>query len=132
MAYIGYIFFRIIVFIFSIIPFWLLYKIADFLAWVLKTVVGYRKKVVLAQLKLAFPHKSDKEIQKIMHDSYKNLADIIVESIKGFTMSETDYRKRFIFVNPEVANQLHKQGKSSIHVAAHYGNWEWGAMTYPL
>ena len=132
MAYIGYLFFRIIVFIFSIIPFWLLYKIADFLAWVLKTVVGYRKKVVLAQLKLAFPYKSDKEIQKIMHDSYKNLADIIVESIKGFTMSETDYRKRFIFVNPEVANQLHKQGKSSIHVAAHYGNWEWGAMTYPL
>ena len=66
MAYIGYLFFRIIVFIFSIIPFWLLYKIADFLAWVLKTVVGYRKKVVLAQLKLAFPYKSDKEIQKIM------------------------------------------------------------------
>jgi len=95
-------------------------------------VFKYRKYVVLNQLKASFPNKTDAEIYEIAHDSYTNLADIIVESIKGFTMTESAYRERYLFVNPDLSLDITRNNKSVIHIAAHYGNWEWGAISYPL
>ena len=132
MQYIGYLFFRFIVFIFSLIPFGALYRLSNFLAWLLYKVIGYRKDVVFKQLRDSFPSKSSDEIEQIAKASYKNLADIIVESIKGFSMTEADFRRRYVFTNPSVTNELTAKGQSVIHVAAHYGNWEWGVITYPL
>ncbi len=132
MQYIGYLFFRLIVFKFSLIPFRALYKISDFLSWLLYKVIGYRKEVVFKQLRNSFPLKSEMEIDQIAKASYRNLADIIVESIKGFSMTEADFRRRFVFTNPSVTNELTAKGQSVIHVAAHYGNFEWGVIAYPL
>lgn len=132
MQLIGYLFFRFIVFVFSIMPFGALYRVADCLAWVLFKVIGYRKEVVFKQLTASFPHKSKEEIARIARASYTNLGDIIVESIKGFSMTEADFRQRYVFTNPESANNLAAKGQNTIHIAAHYGNWEWGAITYPL
>jgi KDO2-lipid IV(A) lauroyltransferase len=132
MQYIGYLFFRFIVFIFSLIPFGALYKLADFVAWLLFKVIGYRKEVIYKQLNASFPNKSKEEIEQIARASYTNLGDIIVESIKGFSMTEADFRQRYVFTNPSVSNELAAKGQSTIHIAAHYGNWEWGAITYPL
>lgn len=132
MQYIGYLFFRLIVFKFSLIPFRALYKLSDFLTWLLYKVIGYRKDVVFKQLRDSFPLKSEVEIEQIAKASYRNLADIIVESIKGFSMKEADFRRRFVFTNPSVTNILTAKGQSVIHVAAHYGNFEWGVIAYPL
>lgn len=132
MQYIGYLFFRLIVFKFSLVPFGMLYKIADFLAWLLYKVIGYRKDVVFKQLRDSFPNKTEAEIEQIARASYQNLADIIVESIKGFSMTEADFRQRYIFKNPSVTNELLAKGQSVIHIAAHYTNWEWGVIAYPL
>lgn len=132
MAYLGYLSFRGLVLIFALLPFKALYLVSDFISWLLYTVLGYRKKVVFQQLKASFPNRTDEEITEIAIASYHNLADVIVESIKGFTMRESTFRKRYKFVNPELAAKNNEIGRSSIHIAAHYGNWEWGAMTYPL
>ena len=132
MQYIGYLFFRFIVFLFSLLSFNALYKVADFLAWLLYRVFGYRKEVVFKQLRDSFPNKSDSEIERIATASYLNLADIIVESLKGFTMTEADFRQRYIFPNPSVSNDFTAKGQSVVHNATHNGNWEWGAITYPL
>ncbi len=132
MQYIGYLFFRFIVLIFSLIPFGALYKLSNFLAWLLYKVIGYRKEVVFKQLHNSFPTKSDIETEQIAKASYQNLADIIVESIKGFSMTEADFRRRYVFTNPSVTNEVTAKGQSVIHIAAHYGNWEWGVITYPL
>ena len=35
-------------------------------------------------------------------DGYKNISDILVESIKGFTLSSKKLSKRFVIKNPEV------------------------------
>ncbi len=85
----------------------------------------YRRTVVETQLRNSFPFKSEEELQTIAKKSYANLGDIIVESIKGFTMSENDFRKRYIFTNPELSNQYTARGQSVILSAAHYNNWEW-------
>jgi KDO2-lipid IV(A) lauroyltransferase len=43
---------------FSLLPFFILYGISDFFFIIIYHVAGYRKKVVLSNLDIAFPEKS--------------------------------------------------------------------------
>ncbi len=128
----GYFFFRILVALFAVLPFKVIYAIADFISWLLYGVVKYRRKVVESQLRKSFPDLDDESLRSITKASYTNLADIIVEAIKGFTMSESAFRKRYIFTNPELLDQYASGEKNILLAAAHYGNWEWAVISLPL
>jgi Kdo2-lipid IVA lauroyltransferase/acyltransferase len=130
MQYVGYLFFRFIVFLFSLIPFRLLYILSDGLAWLFFNVIKYRGKVVYGNLRNSFPEKSTTEINEIARKFYKNLTDILLESIKGFSMSEKTMSSRYRFLNPELIHNNKNGGGHSIQMAAHYTNWEWGATIY--
>ena len=71
-----YIFTRIFVELFRFIPFWLVYLISDFLSFILFSLLGYRKKVIFTNLRIAFPNKSEKEIKDIAKGFYQNFSDI--------------------------------------------------------
>lgn len=129
---ISYIFFRLFVFLFRILPFKVIYYIADFISWLLYKVIKYRRKVVEHQLRTSFPNLGNEELHTIAKKSYANLGDIIVESIKGFSMSEATFKKRYSFKNPELSNAYTSSGRAVILAAAHYNNWEWGAISIPL
>jgi|GEM_PF-6352920 len=49
----------------SWLPFWMLYVISDVAKFFIYTVFGYRKKVVLTNMRNSFPEKSEKEISKL-------------------------------------------------------------------
>jgi Kdo2-lipid IVA lauroyltransferase/acyltransferase len=132
MKYIGYLFFRFITFLFSLMPFRMMYALSDFTAFMLSRVVKYRRNVIYENLKNSFPEKSPSEIEAIAKLAYRNLADITLEGIKCFSMSEATIRKRYIFTNPEIINDSSRAGGNSIVMAAHYGNWEWGTVGFPL
>ena len=106
-------------------PFWLLYTFAGLIYLISYYVVGYRKKTVLRNLKNSFPEKTDREIQQIAIAFYRHFADLVVETIKSFQVSEGTLRKRIRYKNPEVLNELYVQGKSVALLSGHYGNWEW-------
>lgn len=120
-----------IIWILSVLPMPILYGISNFFYFLLFYVFGYRKEVVLNNLKLAFPAKDEKELLKIRKKFYKHFTDLIVESVKAFTMSEKFITKRYKFNNPEVINDIHKKGKSIVLMGAHQGNWEW-SCSMPL
>jgi len=128
MQFFIYILFLISIFIIAIIPFWFLYQFSNLLSFLFYYIFQYRKKVILANLRNSFPDRSDKEIKKIAKKTYRNLTDILVESLKGFTITEKQIKKRFFINNPEVLNEYFYQGKSVIGVTGHYGNWEWAAI----
>jgi KDO2-lipid IV(A) lauroyltransferase len=129
---IGFFFFRLFIFLFWITPFWVLYIFSDFLFFLFYHILGYRKKVVLENLKNSFPQKSDSELKEIVKGFYKNLSDIIVESLKGLSMSKKELLKRYKVINSEVADKYHEQNKSVIAIASHYCNWEWGVLCLSL
>lgn len=106
-------------------PFWLLYICADLIYLISYYVVGYRKKTVLRNLKNSFPEKTDLEIHRITIAFYRHFADLVIETIKSFQISEETLRKRISYKNPEVLNELYAQGKSVALLSGHYGNWEW-------
>lgn len=132
MQYLLYLIFLFSIYFIAIIPFWLLYQFSNILSFLFNHVFRYRKKVIITNLRNSFPEKSDKEIRIITKKAYKNLTDIIVESIKGLTISDTEIQKRFKIKNPELLNKYFYSGKSIIGVSAHYGNWEWGAIAGSL
>lgn len=132
MQYIGYLGFRFVVFLFWVLPFSALYRVSNGVAWLLFTVIGYRKKVVFKQLRDSFPEKSAAEINRIAWASYMNLSDILLESFKGFSMTEADIMVRYVFTNPELVHDNPESGGNSIQMAAHYTNWEWGVIALPL
>jgi len=106
-------------------PFWLLYLCSDLIYFVCYHVIGYRKKTVIQNLKNSFPEKTDQKLKEITRQFYRHFADLVVETIKAFQISETELRKRFCYKNPEVLNELYAQGKSVALLSGHYGNWEW-------
>lgn len=76
----------------------------------------------------SFPDKSAAEIETITRKFYTHFTDLIIESIKGFTLSEKQIRKRFVFTNPEVLEPYFALGKDVIATGGHYNNWEYLAL----
>lgn len=108
----------------SRMPFFMLYVLSDFIFFVLYFVTGYRKAVVYKNLKNSFPEKEERELKFIQKQFYKHLCDLIVESIKGFTISEKQILSRVKFKNNEVLDKFFHEGKSVVVVTGHYNNWE--------
>ena len=108
----------------SYLPLRILYVVADFLFFLLCTILPYRKKVIDQNLLLAFPTKTTEERNQIRKDFYRYFADLLVESIKNLTISEKQLRERMQLDNPEILKQLQALGKPVLLVAGHYNNWE--------
>ncbi|MDC9722095.1 MAG: lysophospholipid acyltransferase family protein [Urechidicola sp.] len=114
-----------ILWLLSILPFRVLYLFSDFISFILFRVIGYRKDVVLNNIKIAFPEKSEKEVRKIRRQFFKHFTDVFMEMIKSITISEKNVHKRFVFEDIDVINNLYKKNRSVIIVGSHYANWEW-------
>jgi Kdo2-lipid IVA lauroyltransferase/acyltransferase len=109
----------------SLLPMRLLYVISDGVYGLVYYVMGYRKKVVMQNLEIAFPEKSMSERVKIAKAFYHNLIDSFVETIKLVSASRSFLEKR-ISANWDVLDSLYKTGKSCQLHLGHTFNWEWG------
>lgn len=120
-----------IIYLIASLPFWLLYKVSDFFYFLLR-LSGYRKQVVLENLRHSFPNKSEEEIQAICKSFFIYLCDLIVETLKTLKMTEEESREHCVFHNPEWLVKLCEEKKSIIIVMGHYGNWEWAGPSLTL
>lgn len=112
----------------SLLPFPLFYLLSDLFCFLLYRVIGYRRAVVMENLRNAFPEKTEKERRQIAARYYRNLADIMLETIKMLTISEKTLKKRFRLVNQELVESYYAQGRSVVGAVGHFGNWEWGCL----
>ena len=109
------------------VPFWLLYLKGWFTYLLIYHVVKYRRKVVVENLQKSFPEKDEAAIKQLTQKFYKeNLSAIFVEGLKGFTMNQQQFKKRYRVVNPEVLDTYFEKGQDVIALATHYTNWAWG------
>lgn len=114
-----------LIWIISKLPFRVLYFLSDFFFLIVYYIVGYRKKIVFDNLKTAFPNKSNEELNTLTKKALRHFTDFIFETIKTFTISEKEIKKRFKYKNLKVLTDLEKEKRSVILMGAHYGNWEW-------
>ncbi|MGM0635882.1 MAG: lysophospholipid acyltransferase family protein [Bacteroidota bacterium] len=109
----------------SWLPFSILYGLSKGLYFLIYKLVGYRKKVVRANLKLAFPNYSKEKRLEIEKKSYQHFCDLIVEMIKTISISAKELKQRFVFKNPEKIKEIEALEKSNIYLCGHYANYEW-------
>ncbi len=128
MQIITYIFFIFFIYFIAIIPFNILYVFSNFIAFILHRVIGYRKNIITNNLLKSFPEKTDAEIKQIIKKNYKNLSDLLIESLKGFTIDSKQLVKRYKIENPELLNKYFYRQQSVIGAGGHICNWEWGAL----
>lgn len=114
-----------IVWLFSKLPFRILYIISDGIYFLFFYVISYRKKVVLDNLKLAYPSATEKELKKIQKSFFGHFVDTLIEAIKAITISENSIKRRYTYKNIELIDKLYDEGRSIILTGSHYGNWEW-------
>ena len=122
------------IYLLSLLPFPFLYLVSDGLYGILYYVIGYRKEVVLQNLRNSFPTKSDADIKKISKDFYHYLCDLTLETFKTLTISKENMLKH-CSIQPETLklfNKLAEENKSFILVMGHWGNWEWAGNIFSL
>ncbi|MFV5693107.1 lysophospholipid acyltransferase family protein [Flavobacterium sp. LT1R49] len=109
----------------SILPFRIFYWLSDVVYFLVYYIIGYRKKVVRANLAMALPHLNDQERLVIEKKSYQHLCDMFMEMIKTMTITSEEMNKRFVITNLELMKEYEKKGKSIMLIASHYASWEW-------
>jgi KDO2-lipid IV(A) lauroyltransferase len=114
----------------SLLPFPLLYLVSDFLHVVIFRIMGYRKQVVLTNLRNSFPEKSEAEIRAIAVSFYAWFCDLTLETLKTLTISPEALRRRVSFEGIDILRGYARQNRSIILVLGHYGNWELAGARY--
>ncbi len=116
----------------SLLPLSILYRISDLLYLILYRLAGFRKKVVFANLRNAFPDKPEKEIKAIAGKFYAHFCDLLIESVRMFSMPKEEVLRRCSLANMELIEQYAQKGKSLIVAAGHYNNWELAAVSFSI
>ena len=115
----------------SLLPFRVLYVFSDAIYFLVFHVFAYRKAVVLSNLRIAFPNKTEAERIVIAKQFYHNMIDTFVESIKCITLSKKQALQRSS-ANFEVLDQALSFGKPVYAFGCHQFNWEYVNILFPL
>lgn len=121
-------------YLFLLLPMPVLYLLSDFFFVVVYHILGYRKQVVVTNLKRSFPQKDEATIRQITKAYYRYMIDLFLETFKVMTISSKELKKRCHYAAGaiDLCNQYFNQQRSVMMVMGHYGNWEWGGHVFCL
>ena len=107
-------------------------KFAAFLALVFFYLIPIRKKVVLDNLKIAFPESDIQTKKKLAFRIYLSFAITLVEILYLPYIKKEKLINEVMCSNPELIIEKFKEGKGLILLSSHFGNWEFGAISIAL
>jgi KDO2-lipid IV(A) lauroyltransferase len=109
----------------SKLPFRVLYIISDVVFLILYYIVGYRRDVVLFNLKTAFPEMDKATLKETEKRFYHHFCDLFIEVIKTLSISEQNLRDRYLFTNIEVLQKYVDKDQPVLVTMGHYASYEW-------
>ena len=78
----------------------------------------------MRNIRNSFPDLTFAQQTAIAKRFYRHFCDLVLESLKVFTISEEEVRQRMIVKNPELIDHYFEHGRSIILAGGHYNNWE--------
>jgi KDO2-lipid IV(A) lauroyltransferase len=88
-------------------------------------VLRWRRDQVANDIALAFPDRNAVERARILRQSYRNLADVVMEALWGFGASSEALARRVAFENTELIDAAVAARQSVVLLTPHFCNWEW-------
>ena len=92
---------------------------------ILRYLVSYRLKVVRENIARSFPEKSKSERELIVNNFYRHFVRQNIESLKFAFISEKEIKRRLVFDNIELLEDIASKGQNISLVFGHYGTWDW-------
>lgn len=105
-------------------PRWFQYGVLQSLIYAILRLVRYRREVILSNLALSFPERDRGEIERIARATYRNLAEVIVDTITLAGAPKRGDMHHVTWVDREEHLERTK-GRDWIAMASHYGCWEY-------
>lgn len=103
------------------------YGVGRFLSWLARSVVRYRRDVVMVNLSRSFPEKKWKEVRETSRDFYRHFGDIFAEAMwfGGCRGNVSRLHRQGICTvdNPEVLLDAYGSSPSVMLLTSHMGNW---------
>lgn len=106
------------------LPYGVLYVLSDCCYALLYYVLRYRRKVIDANLLLAFPEASHQQRKAWRKAFCHHLCDVVVETIKLLHVTDQQVAKRVKVENAELVDEIARNGHPIVTFLGHYGNWE--------
>lgn len=116
----------------SHLPWTVIYGLSTLLIWCVRHVFRYRVRVARDNLRRCFPACSEAQIDRLLSQNYRHLAQVVAEFFKTATMSAEELRSRVILVNLERVHAETRAGRSVLLLGAHQCNWEWSLHAVAL
>jgi KDO2-lipid IV(A) lauroyltransferase len=98
------------------------------LVWLL----GIRRRVVLENLRLAFPDKTEEERRAIARKTYRNLGQMIPDFLRVPFLPREEIERMFVYEGWEVLEQAKARGNGVIAATGHFGNFDLLAAAHTL
>ncbi len=98
------------------------------LVWALRI----RRRVVLANLRLAFPEKSEEERRDIARRTYRNLGQMVPDFLRVPFLPREEIERIFVYEGWERLEEATARGKGVIACTAHFGNFDLLAAAHTL
>jgi KDO2-lipid IV(A) lauroyltransferase len=101
------------------------------LGW-LVWALGIRRRVVLENLRLAFPERAEAERREIARRTYLNLGQMIPDFLRVPFLPREEIERIFVYDGFELLEEARAQGKGVIVCTAHFGNFDLLAAAHTL
>ena len=98
-------------------------------AFVFYYLIPVRKKTVFNNLRLAFPNWEEPKIKKTAWENYKSIAVTFIEILLLENLSTYELTNAVNCPNKNLIVNKFNEGKGVILLSAHFGNWEFVALS---
>ncbi len=98
------------------------------LVWAL----GIRRRVVLENLRLAFPEKTEAERRGIARRTYRNLGQMIPDFLRVPFLPRDEIERMFVYEGWDALEAARAQGEGVIACTGHFGNFDLLAAAHTL
>jgi Kdo2-lipid IVA lauroyltransferase/acyltransferase len=129
---IEYIFFLLSSYCIRIISLRFARRFSIVIAFVFFYLIPIRKKTVLENLKLSFPEYSEDKIRKIAFQCYQSFAITLGELLAIPWLNQKKMKAMINCKNPGLIVKHYNENKGVILLSAHFGNWEYIALSVSL
>lgn len=113
----------------AITPRWFHYGcLGGLVYFVMRYLVRYRRKLIIAQLTTSFPEKSKEEIAAICNDYYHTLAQTVIGTM---TLAGMSMEKRLQVLDVTLSDEVRKvvEGRDFVYMSSHHNFWEFAQFS---
>lgn len=132
MHYIEYLLFRFLFAIFGRISYSSGKRIANLIHFLIAHVFRYRRKVIIANLRLVYGDQLPMPLPRLLDSIYRNFVYLWCEFLQLSRLKKEEFDQHFTIYGKKLIDKELGQGNGVIYLSGHYGNFEWLGQFYAL